>query len=240
MILLDVNRNKEKLFQNYRNFEIALNSFNYYKKVLTEKKKINIIKFKRGDIIKKYYFRKNKAFSTFENILSILIISIILNFSFLKYRDFRDLQDINAAKTILNETFFNLSISSLKTNKKQEIKLNFLDKKIIISDYLKKREEIKLPKSLLYYHTYPTPTSSFSINFTKNGNVSKSFSIYIFDRKKQARYKIAFYGFDRNKFLKINNYKKISKADINFYNILKYHNSTNEDRPNFYKDWRKE
>lgn len=208
---------------------------------MTKKERLNIISFKRGDIIKRYYFRKNKAFSTFETVLSILIISIILNFSFIKYKDFKDLQDINTAKTILNEIFFNLSISSLKFHKKQTIKLDFLNKKIIIDDdYSTKKQELRLPQSLGYYHTYPTYTLSFFIEFTQNGNISKSFSIYIFDRKKQARYKISFYGFDRSKFLKINNYKKISKTDINFYNILKYHNSTNEDRPNFYKDWRKE
>lgn len=207
---------------------------------MTKKKKLNIILFKRGDIIKRYYFQKNKAFSAFETILSILIISIILNFSFIRYKNFKDLQDINTAKTVLNEIFFNLSISSLKLRKKQSMKLDFLNKKIIIDNYSTKKQELKLPQSLSYYHTYPTYALSFLIEFTQNGNISKSFSIYIFDRKKQARYKISFYGFDRSKFLKINNYKKISKTDINFYNILKYHDSTNEDRPNFYKDWRKE
>lgn len=115
--------------------------------------------------------------------MSILIISIILNFSFIRYKNFKDLQDINTAKTVLNEIFFNLSISSLKLHKKQSMKLDFLNKKIIIDNYSTKKQELKLPQSLSYYHTYPTYASSFLIEFTQNGNISKSFSIYIFDRK---------------------------------------------------------
>lgn len=184
---------------------------------------------------------KNKAFSLYEIIISIFIISIILNFSFVKYRDAKDLRDINEAKAKISEAFFVTSSQALKTHKRVYLDLDLINKKIVIYKRLNvKNEIIHLPKNLLYYHTYPIKTDSFNITFTQNGNISKSFSIYIFDRNKNARYKISLYGFDRSKFLKVNNYRKFSKKNIKLKDIVTYHSQTNEDRESFYQDWRKE
>ena len=157
-----------------------------YKKIL-----YNSLK-KEGDNIK-----KNKAFSTFEIILSILIFSFLMNIAFVKYREFKELRDINEAKTKITEAFYLVSTTSLKQKTKQELQLDLSAKKIIISNKSLKTQEIKLPNDLIYYHTYTSNLNSLKLSFTKNGNISKSFSIYIFNRAKKVRYKISFYGFDK-------------------------------------------
>ena len=112
--------------------------------------------------------------------------------------------------------------------------------KIVISDKALQSQDIELPKNLIYFHTYTSNLKNFKFSFTKNGNISKSFSIYIFNKEKKVRYKLSFYGFDRSKFLKINSYRKKNNNEINYNNIADYHKNTNEDRESFYKDWRKE
>ena len=186
------------------------------------------------------YIEKNKAFSTFEIILSILIFSILLNIAFLKYKEFKELRDINEAKTKITEAFYLVSTTSLKQKRKQELELDLSAKKIVISDKTLQSQDIELPKNLIYYNTYTSNLKNFKFSFTKNGNISKSFSIYIFNKEKKVRYKLSFYGFDRSKFLKINSYRKKNNNEINYNNIADYHKSTNEDRESFYKDWRKE
>jgi len=133
-----------------------------------------------------------------------------------------------------------VSATSLKQKTKQKLQLDLSAKKIIISNKSLKTQEIKLPKDLIYFHTYTSNLNCLDLSFTQNGNIAKSFSIYIFNRAKKVRYKISFYGFDRSKFLKINNYRKKKNNEISYSKILDYHKSTNEDRETFYKDWRKE
>jgi len=123
---------------------------------------------------------------------------------------------------------------------KQRLQKHFIAKKIVISDKTLQSKDIELPKNLIYFHTYTSNLKNFKFSFTKNGNISKSFSIYIFNKEKKVRYKLSFYGFDRSKFLKINSYRKKKNNEINYSNIADYHKNTNEDRESFYKDWRKE
>ena len=99
---------------------------------------------------------------------------------------------------------------------------------------------ISLPKNLNYFQTLSKSKLLLNITFTKNGNISTSFSIYIFNLSDKARYKISVYGFDQNKFLKINNYRKLSNNEVYLSNINSYHELTNAERNDFYKDWRKE
>ena len=149
---------------------------------------------KEGDNIK-----KNKAFSTFEIILSILIFSFLMNIAFVKYREFKELRDINEAKTKITEAFYLVSTTSLKQKTKQKLQLDLSAKKITISNKSLKTQEIKLPKDLIYFHTYTSNLNNLELSFTQNGNIAKSFSIYIFNRAKKVRYKISFYGFDKMK-----------------------------------------
>ncbi len=151
------------------------------------------------------------------------------------------MKDINEAKTKIINTFFLAANLSLKFQKVEHIKLDFLNKKITVLDYLyRKKKSHSLPKNLIYFHTHSDYDNLLNLKFTKNGNISKSFSVYIFDSKKNAHYKISFLGFDRSKFLKINAYRKLSNNKINLSNILEYHTRTNEDRESFYEDWKKE
>ena len=163
-----------------------------------------------------------------------------MDIAFVKYKEFKELRDINEAKIKITEAFYLVSTTSLKQKTKQKLQLDLSAKKITISNKSLKTQEIKLPKDLIYFHTYTSNLNNLELSFTQNGNIAKSFSIYIFNRAKKVRYKISFYGFDRSKFLKINNYCKKKNNEISYSKILDYHKSTNEDRETFYKDWRKE
>lgn len=187
------------------------------------------------------YNNKTQAFTFFETIFLVLILSIFLNFAFIQFQRFKENKSIIEAKLKINEAFLYSSISSLNSHREKKLQFNLISKKIFIIDsFLKNEKEFSLPKNLIYYSTLNSNSYILNLNFTKNGNISQSFSIYIFDIKKNARYKIALYGFDRSKFLKINNYKHIGKTQIKISEIFSYHNSTNEDRDAFYRDWRKE
>ena len=101
------------------------------------------------------YIEKNKAFSTFEIILSILIFSILLNIAFLKYKEFKELRDINEAKTKITEAFYLVSTTSLKQKRKQELELDLSAKKIVISDKALQSQDIELPKKFnLFSYVY--------------------------------------------------------------------------------------
>lgn len=187
------------------------------------------------------YDNKTQAFTFFETIFLILLISLCINISFIYFQKFKETQNIIEAKLKINDAFLYSSINSLNSHKEKKLQFDLVTKKIfIIDDFFKNEREFSLPKNLIYYSTLNSNSYILNLNFTKNGNISQSFSIYIFDRKRNARYKISFYGFDRSKFLKINNYKHIGKNNINLSEISNYHITTNEDRESFYKDWRKE
>ena len=98
-----------------------------------------------------------------------------MNIAFVKYREFKELRDINEAKTKITEAFYLVSTTSLKQKTKQELQLDLSAKKIIISNKSLKTQEIKLPSDLTYYHSYTSNLNSLKLSFTKNGNISKSF-----------------------------------------------------------------
>lgn len=187
------------------------------------------------------YNNKTQAFTFFETIFLIILISLFINVAFIYFKNFKETQSIIEAKLKINDAFLYSSINSLNSHKEKKLQFDLVTKKIFIfDDSFKNEREFLLPKNLIYYSTLSSGSYILNLNFTKNGNISQSFSIYIFDRKRNAKYKISFYGFDRSKFLKINNYKHIGKNNINLSEISNYHMTTNEDRESFYKDWRKE
>lgn len=190
-------------------------------------------------ILKSLYQKRSSGFSLYETLLSTFIIILIFNFSFIKYRSLKEQQSILEAKSKINEAFFYSSLNSLRVHKGYVLKLDLATKEIIVLDENSKLvRHFYLPKNLTYFHTQKINTPI--VSFTKNGNISKSFSIYIFDRKKEAKYKISLFGFDKSRFLKINNYKKIGKSSVKLNEISDYNKRTNEDRDTFNVGWKKE
>ena len=61
------------------------------------------------------------------------------------------------------------------------------------------------------------------MKITKDGNITPSFSIYIFGYDDIARYRISFYGFDMVKFMKINIYRNMKNKKVKYDNIVSYH-----------------
>ena len=57
-----------------------------------------------------------------------------MNIAFVKYREFKELRDINEAKTKITEAFYLVSTTSLKQKTKQKLHLDLSAKKIIISN----------------------------------------------------------------------------------------------------------
>jgi len=190
---------------------------------------------KEGDNIK-----KNKAFSTFEIILSILIFSFLMNIAFVKYREFKELRDINEAKTKITEAFYLVSTTSLKQKTKQKLQLDLSAKKITISNKSLKTQEIKLPKDLIYFHTYTSNLNNLELSFTQNGNIAKS-AVAI-----NPPLNDAYCCFDRVFLVdEVTGLPTVpfgakKNNEISYSKISDYHKSTNEDRETFYKDWRKE
>lgn len=190
-------------------------------------------------ILKDLYQKKYRGFTLYETLLSTFILIIILNLSFIKYQNLKEKQSILEAKSIINEAFFYSSLNSLKAHKGFSLKIDFATKEIfILNENSKLVRHFQLPKNLTYRQTQKI--NNQLISFTKNGNISKSFSIYIFDRKNEARYRISLYGFDKSRFLKINNYKKIDKSSLKLNEISDYHKKVAEDRETFNVGWKKE
>lgn len=82
---------------------------------------------------------KNQAFSFLETILSILIISILLNFAFIKYQNAKIKQAILEAKLKINDAFFYSSISSLQNHNIHSIQFDLIRKKNFYFRYFSKK-----------------------------------------------------------------------------------------------------
>lgn len=87
-------------------------------------------------------------------------------------------------------------------------------------------EKVELPSKLYYEIVYNgVRTDKFEVETTKNGNLSKSFTMYIFNTKDEIALRISFYTFEEERLLKINIYKNRSVRKILRSEIVKYHYS---------------
>lgn len=179
--------------------------------------------------------KKNKGFSYIEIIVTITLILGISYLSIFYYTKFQEKRDIQKAKTLILNVFSEYTVKAFDKEDDFQIKIEHFQKKIIVSDYWKEKEQIFLPKKLRYSSVFNNEkVEKLEVRITEHGNITPSFSIYIFGYDDIVKYRISFYGFDKIRFMKINVYKNLSDRRWTYKNLMIYHKKFN---PNSSK-WR--
>lgn len=176
-----------------------------------------------------YYKYKNKAFSFIELLITLSILSLLTLFFYIKYENHKEKNNLYEAKIKIVNTLFKYRDLSYYNNCSYCITFNFSQKYISVSDFSNEKDDvISLPNSLNYkIITSKGNTNFFITTITPNGNFSDAFSVYIFDYKGLAQYRLGFYTFLQIKYLLINVYHNHRVIDATIQNISNYHNSAN-------------
>ncbi|MFK4786055.1 hypothetical protein [Fusobacterium sp. MFO224] len=169
--------------------------------------------------------KKTKAFILIEYTVYLFIILTIFSFSILKIKKVNEnLKKKEAIIKIVNivDKYCNKSFK----RKKYKFIFETENKNIKVYDLFGKEpiDQINLPSILDYKIPYNgNYINKFVFDSTTNSNLTKSFSIYIFNNKK-AEYRISFYLFRVNKILKINVYKSLLSQAMDKKEILENYN----------------
>lgn len=83
--------------------------------------------------------KKNKAFTFYEVIISVLLFLILSHFIYVKYTEYIDNRNIQLAKNEIIDNFLMGSILALKNKEIYKVEVNFIDHYVL----LKKRSEKK-------------------------------------------------------------------------------------------------
>lgn len=172
--------------------------------------------------------KKTKGLTFLETIATLAIISGVSLFLFVKISNDSERKDLEKSRRIFQEIFFRYSRKSFYEKKVFKIEIHLVDKKIIIKNFSKEiLEETNLPNRLKYEIIYANMRHKiFNLETTKDGNLSKAFTIYNFGYKGDVQNRIAYYTFQKEKILKINTYLNKNVKNITYENILNYHYST--------------
>lgn len=166
---------------------------------------------------------KRVGFSLIGVLVGITIILIVSNIGYIYFRNARERQEIKTAKVKICQTIQTYSSLAFKNQKEYYLIFDYNTKNIII----KNREtniKINLPKRLEYVSIFDKKAiSGRNAKITKNGNITPSFSIYIFGYDHIARYRISFFGFDIIKYMRINVYKNMGDKSATYQNISNFH-----------------
>lgn len=169
---------------------------------------------------------KEKGSFLIEILVTISIALLFFNFLFMKYNTVKEKEEVRRAVHIFETTIHRYSIKSLGTQKNFYINFNYNNKTITIKDVLNETvfEEIKLPKKPSYLTVFQGCLQrNIKFYIKHNGNLSKAFSVYIFDGKGKVNYRVSYYIFQQSHILKINTYKYIGKKEITSKNLIKFH-----------------
>ncbi|WP_448820322.1 hypothetical protein [Cetobacterium sp.] len=170
---------------------------------------------------------KNKGLTFLETIACVAIIFIVSSFLFYKKIKYNEKMDLERSRRIIQAFFIKYTVRSLYEKNKYQLEINMLDKNLTVkklnTDVI---EKVYLPEKLKYEIIYDNRRNqNFKVDTTKNGNLSKAFTMYIFGYTGQVENRVAFYTFQKEKVLKINIYLNRAVKEINYDNILKYHYS---------------
>lgn len=168
-----------------------------------------------------------KGLTFLETITALVIISIVSLFLFVKISKINEKKDLERASKIVQEVFFRYSRKSFYQRENFKMDIFLLEKKIVVkTDKNKEIEKLILPPKLKYEIIYEkTRTKIFKVDTTKDGNLSKAFTIFIFGYSGKVEYRISFYIFQEEKILKINVYLNNNVQHVNYENILEYNYS---------------
>jgi type II secretory pathway pseudopilin PulG len=171
--------------------------------------------------------KRDRGYSLVETVVVIAIFFIFLSIGSIKYRNLKETRSLLEGKIKIQDTFQRYVDLSFDSNTIYELEIDFKAYTIVIRDSIKREmiERVNLPSDINYATPYDgIKKDKFKTTTTKNGNLSDSFTIYLFDYKKKARYRVAFYIYQKNQILKINTYINIS-AEANYDEIVTYHES---------------
>lgn len=182
---------------------------------------------------------KKQGILTIEIVITLFIIIIMLSFIFIRHLNTAEKKDLERAVNIFETVIYKYSVKSMAVRKSYDIEIDYPNKTLTVKEFAKNKilEKIYIPEKLLYATPYDGVLEPvMKVHTTVNGNLSKSFSIYIFGYSETAKYRTAFYNFQQSKILKINIYKNVSAGKIKYKDILNYH--TNEE--DIRSGWQKE
>lgn len=168
---------------------------------------------------------KNKGLFLYDLLIKITLFILISNLGFLKWKDYQEKILIEQTKVNIYELFSTYGVKASNLNEKYFIKMDYLKKEIVILSLTRKKlETLYLPKNLRYTTIFNNLKQDiFEAEITTTGNITPSFSIYIFDSNNIARYRISLYSFDIIKYLKINIYKNLNDNKAIYNNISNFH-----------------
>lgn len=176
-----------------------------------------------------HYKLRDRAFSFIELIITISILSLLTFFLHIKYENYKEQNNLYEAKIQIVNTLSKYRDLSYYNNCSYYITFDFIQKYISISTISNNKKDIIIIPSSLKYKiiTKKGNTNFFITSITPNGNFSDAFSIYIFDYKNIAQYRLGFYTFSQIKYLLINIYRNQNVTEATLDNISNYHNSSN-------------
>lgn len=171
---------------------------------------------------------KNKGYSLIETVIVVAIILIFSGTGIIKYRNLKENRALLEAKVKIEDIYGRYAEASFDSGELYKIEIDYRKKQIQIKN---NKEEIiekhKLPEDIRYATPYNGQKEDFvRTTTTRNGNLSDSFTIYLFDYGGLAKYRIAFYIYQKSQLLKINTYYNRSAKDALYENIVNYHTSS--------------
>lgn len=171
--------------------------------------------------------KKNKGLTFLETIACVAVIFVVGSLLFFKIIKYNEKMDLEKSRRIIQTFFVKHTVKSLYEKNKYQIEIDMQDKYLIAKKINGEvTEKVYLPEKLKYEIVYDNSRNpKFKVDTTKNGNLSKAFTMYIFGYKDQVENRVAFYTFQKEKVLKINIYLNRAVKEINFNNILNYHYS---------------
>lgn len=166
--------------------------------------------------------KNRKGFCFINILLQISLILLLLSFGFIYFKKLIEREELIRAKTEIYEVFTTYGIKAHNSRTNYEVKLDYLKKNITISQMsVIDKEIIHLPQNLKYITIFDKQTQEkFNAKITSHGNITPSFSIYIFDYNDIAQYRISFYGFDLIKYMQINVYRNINDTTPKYNTII--------------------
>lgn len=179
---------------------------------------------------------KNKGFTLIECLIALFVITFCSSIFIFRINKIDEQNKLEEAMTKIVNFVDEYSLKSLEKKEIFKFTVDSKNKKIEVSrdDYKSSYDEEKLPDNFFYRIPYEEKyVDSFRFSALISINLSKAFSIFIFDSKHIARYRISFYTFEQNKIFKINIYKNRNEK-MNEEFILENYN-----KKNIYESWEK-
>ncbi|MGL4393435.1 MAG: pilus assembly FimT family protein [Fusobacteriaceae bacterium] len=172
--------------------------------------------------------KKKNGFTIIEITVTTSILMILIYAIQLGYSSYKENLLLTEAATKIVTTISMYRDKAYYENVNYTLSFEILDKKILIKDTKTFSAEIKIPAEPFYkIISTDVSTSKLTTTIYQTGNLSKAFSLYIFNSKKIAKYRISFYIFSQLKFLSINLYKNLSDGQATYDNIENYHKVLN-------------